>query len=100
MNQNTTNPFEHLDAKLDAILREIRNKSSISSEELLSIDEAAKLLNLSKATIYGYTHNRLIPFKKISRRLYFSKSELIAWIERGSIIDHTTILNKRKVYSL
>lgn len=63
----------------------LQNKgdSEPSSEELLSIQQAAKFLNLSVPTLYGYTHNASIPFCKKGKRLYFLKSDLTLWIKTG-----------------
>lgn len=54
-----------------------------SSYKLLSIDEAASLLSLAKATIYGLVCRKAIPVCKKGKRLYFSEQELLAWIESG-----------------
>lgn len=54
-----------------------------SEQELLSIDEAAKLIKLTKPTIYGLVHKNKIPYSKKGKRLYFKRSELLEWIESG-----------------
>jgi excisionase family DNA binding protein len=59
----------------------ITNKPHEPSEKLLSIEEAAAFLNLSKPTLYGYVHRKQIPFLKKSKRLYFVESELLEWIK-------------------
>ena len=51
--------------------------------KLLSINEAAKYLNLAKQTLYGFTSNRTIPFIKKGKKLYFKKSDLNIWLEEG-----------------
>lgn len=51
--------------------------------EILSVDQAARFVNLAKATIYELTSKRQIPFFKKGKRLYFSKQELYAWIMEG-----------------
>ena len=95
MNQQNQNPFEQLDAKLDTILIELRHQNHVSSDELLSIDDAAKLLSLSKATLYGYTHRGTIPFKRRNRKLYFSKTDLIDWLNKEKQFDATTLLKRK-----
>ncbi|MFC2080372.1 helix-turn-helix domain-containing protein, partial [Bacteroidota bacterium] len=37
----------------------------------------------SKATFYGYIHNRSIPFHKRSKKLVFLKSEIDDWLKAG-----------------
>ena len=51
--------------------------------KLLSVNEAAKHLNLAKQTLYGFTSNRTIPFIKKGKKLYFKKSDLNIWLEGG-----------------
>ena len=51
--------------------------------KLLSVKEAAKHLNLAVQTLYGFTSNRVIPFIKKGKKLYFKKSDLNIWLEEG-----------------
>ncbi len=67
------------------ILKALRNEQEPNSqpEQLLSIEQAAKFLNLSKQTVYGLVSNRQIPHSKKGKRLYFSKQELTEWVHEG-----------------
>ena len=47
------------------------------SDELIKIDEVAKLFRVSEVTIHKWKSLGLIPFQKLNRRLYFKKSEVI-----------------------
>ena len=72
-------------AKMDTIeqlLLQILGKggATVNPNEYVNIDEAAKILSLSKQTIYGLTHRMEIPHCKRGKRLYFSRVELNAWI--------------------
>lgn len=49
----------------------------------LSVQEAAKFVNLAVPTIYGLVSRREIPFSKKGKRLYFLKEELAEWIQTG-----------------
>ena len=45
-------------------------------KKFLTLTETTKYLGLSCATIYSYTHNKIIPFYKLrGRKLYFLKEE-------------------------
>ena len=68
---------------------------STTSEKvnLLTIIEAADLLSLSKNTIYGLVQRHKIPVCKKGKRLYFSKTDLLAWIEKGRQPTTTEIEN-------
>ena len=64
-------------------LSEQPTKSSFSDDKPLTIDEASAFLNIPKATLYGYTSTRKIPFHKMGKKILFFKAELLAWIEEG-----------------
>lgn len=71
-----------------------------SENTLLSLEEAAKFLNLAKQTLYGFTSKRLIPFVKRGKKLYFQKEALEKWLMEGkkmskSEIEASVGLNKK-----
>lgn len=79
---------EHLsDLIQDAVRKVIRETLQKAAppepEQLLTIQQAADLLNLSVSSIYGLTHRAVIPVCKRGKRLYFSKQELLDWIKNG-----------------
>lgn len=51
--------------------------SNKESEELLSIEEVCQIFNVSKVTLYKWKKKGLIPYYKMSRRVYFKKSEVV-----------------------
>ena len=71
---------EHLKVNVGA-----EERISKEEKEILTIEEAASFLNLTKQTIYQRTSNRTIPFYKKNKRLYFKRSELITWLEEGKM---------------
>ena len=83
------NPFETIDARLSNIenllldLKHTPNNQTPDAEQLLKIQEAAKFLNLSVPTLYGYVHRAEIPCCKRAGRLYFYKHELMDWLKAG-----------------
>lgn len=88
--QTTTNPFQDLNDRLDQIetvlksLTLLPSDSSLTFEEQpITITEAAEITHLAKATIYGLTHKKIVPHFRRGRRLFFLRSELIAWIKAG-----------------
>ncbi len=63
-----------------------RNQSNnipIESDQLLTIQQAAELLNLSVPTLYKYVQWAKIPVNKMGKRLYFSQNELTEWVKSG-----------------
>ena len=51
-----------------------------NENEILNIQEASKLLNLSLSTIYSKVCKREIPVNKQGKRIYFYRHELMKWI--------------------
>lgn len=52
-------------------------------KDILTIDEAAKYLNLNKETIYKHVRSGDLPGKKIGNKWRFSKRKLREWIEKN-----------------
>jgi len=55
----------------------------IEAERLLTVQEAAKLLNLTVGTLYTLNQQGVLPSCKRGKRLYFSSTELIDWVKQG-----------------
>lgn len=51
------------------------------SKDVLTLEEAAAYLGISKSTLYKLTHQHEIPFYRPNGKLiYFEKSELVKWM--------------------
>ena len=93
MKQFTFEDLPHVIGKLNSKINRIEKllkegqivKSSRKDEELLTIDGASRLLNLSVATIYTKVSKNEIPVNKQGKRLYFYRAELLDWIRSGRI---------------
>jgi excisionase family DNA binding protein len=48
-----------------------------------NIELAAKVLDLAKPTIYALVSKGQLPHSKRGNRLYFNRTELLAWIAEG-----------------
>ncbi|HAE23661.1 MAG TPA: hypothetical protein DCG47_15275 [Spirochaetaceae bacterium] len=57
------------------------NSEPALRQQVLTIDEAAGKLRLSKSFLYKQTCARAIPFIKIGARVLFLESDLSAWVE-------------------
>lgn len=81
------NPFSVLEAKLDALAADVRTLKSRPqqkpADDVGGVDLAVKITGLARATIYKKTHFREIPHHRVGGRLYFKRSELLAWIDAG-----------------
>lgn len=52
---------------------------------LLTVEEVATLLRLTKKGIYAMVEARRIPFVKISNRLRFLKSDVLDWLSENRV---------------
>ena len=52
-------------------------------DQLLTVEQCAEFLKLSKATIYGLISKGELPVMKRSKRCYFSRLELVQYLKEG-----------------
>ncbi|MFC2126635.1 helix-turn-helix transcriptional regulator, partial [Bacteroidota bacterium] len=54
-----------------------------SGQETLTLEQAVAFTGLKKQTIYNYLNRGFIPYYKSAggRKLYFDRSELLAWMK-------------------
>jgi hypothetical protein len=78
-----------INEKLEKVL-EILNKQKVQEpDKLLTVRELMEYLpeNPACQTIYGWVNNRIIPFQKHGKRLYFRKSIIDEWLNNGRQIN-------------
>lgn len=84
------------------ILKAVRNVQTPTDlpEQLLTIQEAAKLLSLTVPTMYSKVSKGELPVCKApgSKRLYFSRTELIDYIKTGRKKSNAEIEQEAKAY--
>ena len=54
----------------------------LTMENLLTPQEIADVLGVSKSTIYQWTHQEYIPHVKLGRFVRFRKSAIEIWLEK------------------
>lgn len=84
------NPFESIEARLsniESLLLDIKHPQekgdTSQSEELLTVEQAAKYLDLSKTYVYRLISRGELPVMKRGARVYFSKKELFDYVKAG-----------------
>ena len=70
---------------IEKILEKISGGKTEFENDLVTIEEAARFLKLSVATVYSKVCRNELPFNKHGKRLYFLKSELMEWIRAGRV---------------
>lgn len=90
--------------KVDSLEQLLKSQQTIisqaPSDRPMSIKEAAKFVNLTVPTLYGFVSKRTIPFSKVGKRLYFSETELTSWIQSGRKQTKDELINTPKVATL
>ena len=71
-------------------------QSNLQSDKFLTVPEAAQFLGLATQTIYGLISRKQIPCMKRQKRVYFSKSDLTAWIEAGRLKTRDEIASESR----
>ena len=70
-------------------------------EQLLTIDEVATLLHLTKPTVYSkVSKNELPGVCKQGKRLYFDRQTIIDWIKQGRKKSNAEIEQEAEAYLL
>lgn len=75
-----------LSSKIDRLISLQTNASQEhETDRLLTIEELIQFLpeNPARQTIYGWVNDRLIPYEKHGKRLYFRKSNIETWLSNG-----------------
>ena len=61
-------------------LKEIKSLSLLAAKNVLTIEEVALLTGLSVSCLYKKTCAKQIPFYRSSKRIYFNRQEIEAWM--------------------
>lgn len=78
--------------RLEALIRKLQPDKEI--KELLTVDEAAAFLHLSKPTLYSKVSRKELPYMKNGKRIYFSRKELIEHLRSGEPAEPVDIKSK------
>ena len=84
------------------ILKAVRNEQPPTDqpEQLLTIQEAAEFLSLTVPTMYSKVSKGELPVMKRSKRLYFSRTELLDYLKDGRKKSNAEIEQEAKAYLL
>ena len=87
--------------KILSELESLRNQvESIeqSGNGLVGIDAAAKILNISKGTLYRWTSASIVPYyKPRGKTLYFAVNELLEWVKDKDQKRNSISLNVEEI---
>lgn len=86
-----SNPFDSIEAKLDTLTSLVLDlkkgdktlSPGLDPEEVLTVKEAAELLDITRPTLYNLMSKRQVPFMKKGKRCYFLRGELLNYLKQG-----------------
>jgi excisionase family DNA binding protein len=73
---------ESIREEIESILKGLNQKSL---PERINLQEAVEYLGVTKATMYGYTCARKLPYYKFGKRIFFYTKELEACLQKTSL---------------
>lgn len=82
--------FDDLIAKVDRLYESLSINKEKSEEEYLDSKEVMKTLGICQKTWQNYRDKKIIPYTKISRKIYVKRSDLDKFMQ-------TNIINSRYV---
>jgi excisionase family DNA binding protein len=72
-----------------------------TTKEVLTSDEAARYMGISKSYLYKLTMRQLIPhYKPLGKMCYFNRQELEAWLQANRVSTSVEIEQNAQAYCL
>ena len=88
------------DEQLNAFASQVASRVAINTKDVLTSDEAAVYLGVSKSFLYKLTMRKEIPHYKPNGKLYFfERLELNRWAEQGRCATATELQDKAMAYT-
>lgn len=76
-------------------VQKLEDKAYINTKDVLTSEEVATYLGISKSYLYKLTSTRKIPhFKPFGKMCYFNREEVEKWVQNTKIRTLTEIENK------
>jgi excisionase family DNA binding protein len=70
------------------------------TKEILTSDEAAKYMGISKSYLYKLTMRQQIPhYKPMGKMCYFNRQELEQWLQSNRVSTATELADKAMAYT-
>jgi excisionase family DNA binding protein len=62
-----------------------RGEEVLSVGDVITADEAAAILGVSRWTLYSAANRNDVPHRRLGRRMLFSRRALLIWLEGASL---------------
>ena len=75
--------IEELQKRMDAVEDILDN-----TKEVLSVEEAARFMDIARSSLYKMTSDRSIPFYRPNgKMIYFEKADILEWIRKNRVMS-------------
>lgn len=79
----------------------ISAKMSLNTKEVLTSDEAASYMGVSKAYLYKLTMGKKIPhYKPMGKMVYFNRQELEYWLQANRVATDEELSQQAQTYCI
>ena len=87
--------------ELRQLAEQVTANTIFTMKEMLTAEEAAKYLGVSRSYLYKLTMKKLIPhFKPMGKLCYFNRHELEAWLQTNRVATAEEIEQQAQAYCL
>ena len=75
--------IDELQKRMDAVEDILDN-----AKEVLSVEEAARFMDIARSSLYEMTSDRSIPFYRPNgKMIYFEKTDILEWIRKNRVMS-------------
>lgn len=90
-----------MEAEVKRIADLVASNTIFCTKEVLTSDEAAKYMGISKSYLYKLTMKQEIPhFKPMGKMCYFNRLELEQWLQSNRVTTADEITQKANAYCM
>ena len=87
--------------QLEELANMIAIRVAINTKDILTSDEAAIYMGISKSYLYKLTMRREIPhYKPMGKMCYFNRAELLDWLQMNRVSTTTEIAGMAMEYTM
>lgn len=90
-----------MDKELKKVADLITAKLSLNTKEVLTSEEAANYMGVSKSYLYKLTMEKKIPhYKPMGKMVYFNRQELEQWLQANRVATDEDLSQQAQAYCM
>ena len=99
--QSQNKKIRTMDKDLQKVADLITAKLSLNTKEVLTSDEAASYMGVSKSYLYKLTMGNKIPhYKPMGKMVYFNRQELEQWLQANRVATDEELSQQAQAYCM